>query len=511
MLYACRFVSLIFAIIVSFSVATPAISATRWVNGTESTEILSIIADPQRDRIYYGDGAKNQVIVIDSITETVVKTLQVSGKPVMMDISKDGKKLAVAHSMLSIIDLDSYSITQFSPGKVITDVAFDYAGNLYVTTSEYWGKVHLIDSLTGNILLSFGMGPFLSNFLYQSAMLNTDSTGKFLYVGERGLSPASLYKYDISGTTPVFLAEDDHGAIGSNLQDFAVHKNGQVVYLACGAPYEIQEVSASTIDKINSLPIGAYPNAVAIDPSGQFVYAAANTQNFLFKFDATTRALVSKETLLSASYNDDVQPRGLAVDRTGNKVFVIHGDTYPPSHFKIQVVATTPPPDADGDGVPDAVDNCPDLSNADQSDLDNDGMGDVCDPFPNDNDNIGACMGAYSKLLLEVDGLTQAIAALTATNQNLITEKDRLIAENARLIQENAELRLLLADDDNDGIPNIADTCMQTQTGQSVDSTGCSERQFCAQITLPYQCNKADWKNDGTRDCFWKSGVCEAP
>ena len=36
-------------------------------------------------------------------------------------------------------------------------------------------------------------------------------------------------------------------------------------------------------------------------------------------------------------------------------------------------------PDADGDGVADADDNCPDLSNPDQADFDADGVGDVCD------------------------------------------------------------------------------------------------------------------------------------
>ena len=36
-------------------------------------------------------------------------------------------------------------------------------------------------------------------------------------------------------------------------------------------------------------------------------------------------------------------------------------------------------PDLDGDGIPDAVDNCPSAANGDQADADQDGLGDVCD------------------------------------------------------------------------------------------------------------------------------------
>lgn len=44
-----------------------------------------------------------------------------------------------------------------------------------------------------------------------------------------------------------------------------------------------------------------------------------------------------------------------------------------------------PPPDADNDGVLDTADNCPEQSNADQADLDDDGMGDVCDSDDDDD------------------------------------------------------------------------------------------------------------------------------
>lgn len=43
--------------------------------------------------------------------------------------------------------------------------------------------------------------------------------------------------------------------------------------------------------------------------------------------------------------------------------------------------------DRDGDGIADAIDNCPDIFNPGQADFDGDGIGDACDP-DDDNDGI---------------------------------------------------------------------------------------------------------------------------
>ncbi|MDO1501936.1 thrombospondin type 3 repeat-containing protein [Winogradskyella maritima] len=60
-------------------------------------------------------------------------------------------------------------------------------------------------------------------------------------------------------------------------------------------------------------------------------------------------------------------------------------DTGTLDDFSLEVCGL-PQPDADSDGIADADDNCPDTPNTDQSDLDGNGIGDVCD---NDFDGDG--------------------------------------------------------------------------------------------------------------------------
>jgi hypothetical protein len=46
------------------------------------------------------------------------------------------------------------------------------------------------------------------------------------------------------------------------------------------------------------------------------------------------------------------------------------------------MIQATAPPDTDGDGVPDDIDNCPTVPNPDQTDSDGNGLGDACDAGP---------------------------------------------------------------------------------------------------------------------------------
>jgi hypothetical protein len=119
--------------------------------------------------------------------------------------------------------------------------------------------------------------------------------------------------------------------------------------------------------------------------------------------------------------------------------------------------------DRDGDGIVDPGDNCPDAANPDQADRDGDHRGDVCDPFPDDADDLAACLAMIRPVL----------------------------------------------DDDADGIPDTLDRCPGTPPGEEVDSEGCTQTAFCARWTVRRFCRAADWRNDEparAHDCVWLHG-----
>ena len=94
------------------------------------------------------------------------------------------------------------------------------------------------------------------------------------------------------------------------------------------------------------------------------------------------------------------------------------------------VVSSAPDSDADSDAVPDLEDNCPEIANTDQADVDGDGAGDACDT-DDDADSV-------------LDGVDNCLLVPNVSQEN----NDR-----------DSEGDACDSDDDNDSVGDPADTC----------------------------------------------------
>eukprot|EP01084_Bolivina_argentea_P307474 531468_1 len=131
--------------------------------------------------------------------------------------------------------------------------------------------------------------------------------------------------------------------------------------------------------------------------------------------------------------------------------------------------------DIDKDGIPDVCDNCPNHFNKGQQDSDNDGTGDICDICPGypdfkDSDNDGIpdgcdiCANGNDKIDSDGDGIPDDCDN-DSDNDTIPDEMDLCPGGDDRL------------DEDNDGVPDECDICPGVN-----DSTLCSERSVVINI-----------------------------
>jgi hypothetical protein len=171
--------------------------------------------------------------------------------------------------------------------------------------------------------------------------------------------------------------------------------------------------------------------------------------------------------------------------------------------------------DSDGDDWADGLDNCPNSFDASQSDQDGDGLGDVCDPFPHDPDhdlaqcssdlgdcqiNLLSCESdaaqcsvdlslAQASLTICNGDLSSCIATATQLEADLIQTQGDLAQTQASLSQAQADITLLQAD-----VTQLQSDLAFTEAGLQQTEADLTQTQADLAVAT------ADMDGDGIRD-----------
>ena len=164
--------------------------------------------------------------------------------------------------------------------------------------------------------------------------------------------------------------------------------------------------------------------------------------------------------------------------------------------------------DSDGDGVNDDADNCPAIANADQADLDGDGLGDACD---SDRDGDGVDNGSdvfpddpTESVDTDGDGVgDNADAFPNDPTETTDTDGDG-VGDNADAFPNDPSET---SDNDSDGIGDNADTDDDNDGQSDADEQACGSDPLSAASVSPDfdgdnrpDCVDADDDNDGVAD-----------
>ncbi len=430
----------------------------------------SFASDRNENVVYLSVTDSNSVAILDMDTLEILDSIFVGSDPRGMAVSRDGNTLYVATagaSSLAVVDLATKTLLDPIPLPTSAqDVEVDYMGRVYASpVSSSFRSVMVYDPVTGEVT-DLVSGHCSACY---KALLKMSPDGKTLFAANRGLSPGTLAKYDVSGDTPIFVWQNEHGDLGSNGQDLWLTPTGEHIYYAVGGGnrvtggYDIAQIDADGMEVLGAFNTGAYPREIVTGPDGKIAYAV-HTGGHIDVWDAETFLQVSE-------YSSKGEAGELFVDQTGNYLLA----AFPSSVRIYEAESGMLLKDEDGDGVDDSKDNCLGLSNPDQVDTDNDGLGDLCDPFPDNPDNdVAQCE----------------------------LERDDLQAQLDSCLSRPPSL----GDVDGDGEYDATDRCPDTPSGESVDDSGCSAAQFCNQQTTSRRgCWRSDWNNDEPvgrpRDC----------
>lgn len=472
-------------------------------DGGRDFVVVRYLADGNLDPSFDGDGKARLHLAGDDVASDLA--LQPDGAIVVAGETtaeyRTGPALAVARFLPNgapdpAFDGDGWVVTPLGAFSYARGVAVGPDGKITVAGTAYAGSHDMAVvryNVDGSLDSSFdGDGMLLMDIggTDRANAVALQSDGKIVVVGTRdyhGQAGFTVVRFMPSGAVDGLFIVNFFPYDYAEAMDVALQLDGRIVLagnISSGAFALVRLRPDGTLDPsldgdgrvTTGFPgTRAEANAIAVQSDGKLVVAGTN---FLpdSSYDWMTRAdfalaryqpdgtpdpsfgsggILTTEVPGDGNYRDN-EAHDLALDGAGRIVVVGHSTVmYNPFSGRSPDLAVArydggAPPDADGDSVLDASDNCPLVANVDQSDLDLDQVGDACDP--------------------DIDGDN---APNGADNCPVLANPDQLDSDLDAL-GDACDL-----DDDGDGVADLADNCPLAANAAQSDNDGDGQGDVC--------------------------------
>lgn len=222
-----------------------------------------IASSPAGDAIYVANYTTADISVIDPVSLSVVKTIELSCRPYSLDIASDGSQ--------------AYVVCRST------------------------GEVTRVDLVTG---LETGQIPV--TFPYDLAL---DPQNRFAYVTRLFFS-RHLYVIDLESQEVISTI-----TVGRSPKGVAVGPKGQFVYVANSGSATVSVIATATNSVVQAISVASAPNSLAIDRAGAFLYLSHNRNNTVSVIDLTTLTMVANIEVGDA-------PERLTLSDDGSRLYV---------------------------------------------------------------------------------------------------------------------------------------------------------------------------------------------
>jgi len=258
------------------------------------------------------NGDSNNVSVIETATNTVIATVNVSDSPFGVAVTPDGKKVYVANlgsNNVSVIDTATNSVTDsIDVGKQPRGIAVNPDGTKIYVVNSASNNVSVIDTSTNNVAATVNV-----EWIPYGVAVAPD--GKKVYVTNGDLGNENNTVSVIDTVSNNVTATVNVGGIPYGV---LVTPDGKKVYVANWGSDNVSVIDIAT-NTITARVNITKPIGIAVNPDGTKVYVANGSSN-VSVIDAANNTII-------ATVNVGSNPFGVAVTPDGKKVYVANSDS----------------------------------------------------------------------------------------------------------------------------------------------------------------------------------------